>query len=140
MYRYLWSKLIPSKVSSFGWRVILDRIPTKQNLIKRKVLPSNVASCVWCGLCEETSSHLFFEFPNCNIVNRVRWSSIWLVTLWSIWLARNEAVFSQKFMDPEEVVDLIKLRSWNWLRAKDSAFQYPFALWSNNPFSCLNFS
>nr|KYP75959.1 hypothetical protein KK1_020172 [Cajanus cajan] len=61
MYRYLWSKLIPSKVSSFGWRVILDRIPTKQNLIKRKILPSNVASCVWCGLCEETSSHLFFE-------------------------------------------------------------------------------
>nr|KYP49479.1 hypothetical protein KK1_028760 [Cajanus cajan] len=128
MYRYLWSKLIPSKVSSFGWRVILDRITTKKKIIKRKVLNSNVASCVWCGLCEETSSHLFFEclyafkiwmsclqwfgfsfvqnntglanfeqfvgVPNCNVVNRVRWSSIWLVTLWSIWLARNEAVFS----------------------------------------------
>nr|KYP52417.1 hypothetical protein KK1_025722 [Cajanus cajan] len=82
----------------------------------------------------------FVGVPNCNVVNRVRWSSLWLVTLWSIWLARNEAVFSQKFMDPEEVVDLIKLRSWNWLRAKDSAFQYLFALWSNNSFSCLNFS
>lgn len=34
----VWHKQIPSKVSLFVWRLFRDRIPTKDNLLRRRVL------------------------------------------------------------------------------------------------------
>ncbi|GLT29062.1 hypothetical protein SLA2020_039510 [Shorea laevis] len=35
--KLIWCKLVPSKVSFFGWRLCLDRLPTKWNIRKRGV-------------------------------------------------------------------------------------------------------
>jgi len=37
----VWSKLVPVKVSLFVWQTINNRIPTKDNLVRRGVIPSN---------------------------------------------------------------------------------------------------
>jgi hypothetical protein len=59
----VWHKLIPSKVSLFVWRLLRNRIPTKDNLLRRRVLHSNETTCVsGCGNTE-TVSHLFLGCP-----------------------------------------------------------------------------
>ncbi|KAJ0586906.1 putative reverse transcriptase zinc-binding domain-containing protein [Helianthus annuus] len=53
----LWVIWIQRKINCFLWRVVLDRIPTKEALIKRKVsLSSNI--CVMCNRGIETADHL----------------------------------------------------------------------------------
>ncbi|GKV27815.1 hypothetical protein SLEP1_g36939 [Rubroshorea leprosula] len=49
------------KVSAFAWKVMQNRIPTKKNLQKRKVLTSeDDVSCALCGSEIESSDHLLF--------------------------------------------------------------------------------
>ncbi|GAU47835.1 hypothetical protein TSUD_306460 [Trifolium subterraneum] len=40
---------------------------------------------------------------------------IWHVAMWSIWLARNELIFSNKKQNVDELVEGIKRRSPEWL-------------------------
>jgi len=71
----VWHKLVPSKVSLFAWRLLQNRIPTKANLVHRRVLQPNVNLCVGgCGFIE-TADHLFLR---CNL-----FGSVWgLVCQW----------------------------------------------------------
>ncbi|MCH81942.1 cytochrome P450 [Trifolium medium] len=57
----VWNKLVPLKVSLFMWRLLNNRLPTKDNLIRREILDGDSALC--SGACgkEETLSHLFFD-------------------------------------------------------------------------------
>ncbi|XP_024632636.1 uncharacterized protein [Medicago truncatula] len=46
----VWHRLIPAKVSLFVWRLMRNRLPTKDNLVRRRVLPPNGVVCVLgCG-------------------------------------------------------------------------------------------
>ena len=73
-YKHWWNNWVPLKINFFGWRAVLNRLPTKLELAKRGVtIPSTC--CSLCGLVEEDDSHLFIQ---CN------WSKdVW--ALWSIW-------------------------------------------------------
>ncbi|GKC98949.1 RNA-directed DNA polymerase, eukaryota, reverse transcriptase zinc-binding domain protein, partial [Tanacetum coccineum] len=55
-----WSKVLPIKLNVFLWRMFLDRLPTRSNLVNRGVdVPS-----VLCPNCEaevETRNHLFYS-------------------------------------------------------------------------------
>jgi hypothetical protein len=58
----LWKIDVPSKVLAFGWRLLLDRLPTRSALNHRGILHSpNDLSCVFCALNVEDSGHLFFS-------------------------------------------------------------------------------
>ncbi|XP_024640724.1 uncharacterized protein [Medicago truncatula] len=68
----LWHKEVPLKVVLFAWRLLRDRLPTKDNLHRRHVLGVDDQYCVGgCGLVE-TSNHLFLH---CNIFGSV-WNYI----------------------------------------------------------------
>ena len=55
----IWSRNIPHKICPFAWRACRDVLPTKENLVRRKVL---LDSCYdECKLAEETSRHLFWS-------------------------------------------------------------------------------
>jgi hypothetical protein len=55
----VWHKQIPSKVSIFAWRLLRDRLPTKENLVACGILSSEAHFCVsGCGSIE-TAQHLF---------------------------------------------------------------------------------
>ncbi|KAF1894928.1 hypothetical protein Lal_00022422 [Lupinus albus] len=51
----------PLKVTSFAWRLFMDRIPTKDALSRRGVLPTdaNDTLCSFCHENPESSNHLF---------------------------------------------------------------------------------
>nr|KYP49896.1 Putative ribonuclease H protein At1g65750 family [Cajanus cajan] len=46
LHKFIWCRLVPSKVSCFAWKVMLDRIPSKVNLAKRNVIPNSVVGYV----------------------------------------------------------------------------------------------
>jgi len=56
----LWQKYVPLKVVVFVWRLLRNRLPTKDNLLRRGVLHTDTCQCVsGCG-STETVNHLFF--------------------------------------------------------------------------------
>lgn len=69
----VWHKTIPTKVSVLVWRLLRNRVPTKDNLIHRRILNSNDMACL--GGCEvaETVPHLFLH---CNI-SKDLWYKVW---------------------------------------------------------------
>ena len=64
-----WHKDIPLKVVLFVWRLFRDRLPTKDNLHRRRVIDVDAQICVGGYGLNETSTHLFL---NCN-----HFSSVW---------------------------------------------------------------
>ncbi|XP_058757958.1 uncharacterized protein LOC131631194 [Vicia villosa] len=62
---FLWNLNPPSNFLFFGWRIIHDRIVTKDNLLKRGILNANDSFCVFCLTIEETLLHLL---GGCRVV------------------------------------------------------------------------
>jgi hypothetical protein len=89
IYQNLWKSPAPSKVSSFVWQLLHDRVPTRNNLVIRQVITEGLESvCPLCGLELETSEHLFMY---CNVATKV-WQDIFL---WlNIPFDRPHSVFS----------------------------------------------
>ena len=72
----IWHKDVPLKVVLFVWRLLRDRLPTKDNLHRRNVLDFDAQMCVdGCGLTE-SSTHLFLH---CSLFGSI-WNHIfhWL--------------------------------------------------------------
>jgi hypothetical protein len=73
----LWNCCAPSKVQAFGWQLLLDRIPTRQNLIRRQInIGEGDHLCVWCSAEAETGLHLFLY---CEFARQI-WTTVldWL--------------------------------------------------------------
>ncbi|XP_058746485.1 uncharacterized protein LOC131619403 [Vicia villosa] len=68
IFKEMWKAEVPLKVKAFGWRCFLNKIPTKDLLVKRGII---LASDVKCVLCEETIETLFHSFFNCRYVETV---------------------------------------------------------------------
>jgi len=64
---------VPLKVVLFAWRLFRDRLPTKDNLLRRGVINHDSRTCVAGCDIVESSSHLFLH---CNILGSV-WHSIY---------------------------------------------------------------
>lgn len=102
----------PSKVVSFSWQLLWDRIPTRMNLVKRNALDPNI--CINCRpflRCQVSSDiwlkvltwlDLSFITPHNLFVHLECWSVeardrrirkglwlIWHVVIWVIWRTRN---------------------------------------------------
>jgi len=72
---FIWHKDVPLKVSLFAWRLFRNRLPTKDNLSRRRVIPHDAQLCVTgCSNIESTNN----LFLGCIVLN-----SIWhLVCNW----------------------------------------------------------
>ena len=55
----LWHKDVPLKVVLFGWRLIRDRLPTKDNLFRRGVIDQASRQCV--SGCGSRKHHLIYS-------------------------------------------------------------------------------
>lgn len=55
----VWHKEVPSKVSLFAWRLLQDRLPTEDNLVRRHALQPNDNLCVGGYGSIETAYHFF---------------------------------------------------------------------------------
>lgn len=76
VFSRVWKSPAPSKAVAFSWKLLLNRIPTRENLELRNALPPEVSSlCVMCGFEAETANHLFLHCPMTSRVWRglMRW-------------------------------------------------------------------
>jgi hypothetical protein len=62
-FKNIWKSVVLSKVSALAWQLLLDRIPTKDNLCKRGIIRIDEVGCSLCGGMAETASHLFLHCP-----------------------------------------------------------------------------
>jgi hypothetical protein len=71
----LWKCCAPSKVQAFGWQLLIDRLPTRQNLFRRQInLGEGNHHCVWCGAELETAVHLFLY---CDFSRKI-WAKVFV--------------------------------------------------------------
>ncbi|GKD90202.1 RNA-directed DNA polymerase, eukaryota [Tanacetum coccineum] len=162
-----WVKFVPIKINIFAWKLYLDRLPTRSNLLLRGVhIPDS--SCSVCASGHETSSHLFFSCCFISDVVRlvcrwwnVTWSpfgsySEWLswfnsirlnsfakgllegvfyVSWWSVWIFRNQLLFSAQTPRKDVIFDDIVSRSFTFCHSRcsrtfnwDSWLQHPYLI------------
>ncbi|EOY01064.1 Uncharacterized protein TCM_011008 [Theobroma cacao] len=94
-FHSIWKLSIPPKVQCFLWLAILDSIPIKHFLASRGV-----------PLIGKFGA-LFF---NGGIM-------VYGETFWSLWLERNEAVFSNKVWDGNKILFFIRSQKLLWIHA-----------------------
>lgn len=58
-WKYFWSCNIPHKICHFAWRACKDVLPTKENLVRSKVLLDSC--CDECNMEEENLGNLFWR-------------------------------------------------------------------------------
>ncbi|WJX68394.1 hypothetical protein P8452_52767 [Trifolium repens] len=80
-FKFIWKSGVPSKVSALSWQMFLKKIPTRENLRRRGILNPDESRCVFCGLVDESASHLFLH---CKFTTEVwyalmRWLGVVLV-------------------------------------------------------------
>ena len=69
IFKMLWQTIATPRAQTTAWRILLDRLPTKNNLIRRGVIISSPL-CVFCQATDESTQDLFCE---CAHTQRV-WS------------------------------------------------------------------
>lgn len=86
-----WKSSAPSKVVVFSWQLILHRIPTRLNLVRRCVpLPDGGLGCVFYGAPSGSSVHLFLLCPSIF--------SVWYqVSRWLCWVLVHPFGLAQHF-------------------------------------------
>lgn len=152
---------------AFSWTLLLDRIPTKVNLDKRRLMGTDDSKrCVFCDGEDGLSVHLFlhcdiiskvwrvvmswlnFNFitpPNLSIhalcwtrevrfklIRRGAWL-IWHAVIWVVWKSRNNRIFNNITIGVDEMVDQIKVLSWQWSLARLKIVTCLFYEWCWNP-------
>jgi hypothetical protein len=71
----LWKNKVPSKVSIFGWRLLLEKLPTREVLFQRGVITNiHETCCVFCFDLMESIDHIFLT---CRVTATV-WSLIFV--------------------------------------------------------------
>ncbi|XP_022014307.1 uncharacterized protein LOC110913795 [Helianthus annuus] len=75
--KYEWNRWVPRKVNIFGWRMNLDRLPTRSALSKRNITLASL-SCPLCGERDETVEHIFGSCYISSVIWHMvsRWLSI----------------------------------------------------------------
>ncbi|KAJ4794628.1 RNA-directed DNA polymerase (reverse transcriptase)-related family protein [Rhynchospora pubera] len=125
-WKYIWKwKNVSPKIKVFMWRLLSDGLPLAQNLHNR--IQSISPMCVRCNQENEYATHCFFFCQGsrmvwfagslgistdslplnvCEALHMITQQMneenirIFCLTLWEIWLARNDLVFQHRRFDP----------------------------------------
>nr|GEX99563.1 RNA-directed DNA polymerase, eukaryota [Tanacetum cinerariifolium] len=101
-----WVKCVPIKINVFAWRVSLDRLPTRLNLIRRNI---SVLSplCSVCSNAQEDVSHLLY---NCDLASGIsRLVCRWWDLTWSPLSSNSEWLSWFKYIRlPSKTKDLLE--------------------------------
>ncbi|GKV47398.1 hypothetical protein SLEP1_g54305 [Rubroshorea leprosula] len=68
---------------------------------------------------------------------REGWDCIWNSLVWTVWLARNQKTFQGKEFNREKLLELIQLKSFQWITAKKERYAFTLTDWFLNPVACL---
>jgi len=80
----IWRKDVPLKVSIFAWRLLRNRLTTKDNLYRRRIIQEEAQLCIsGCGKIEMTD-HLFLHCDVFGQVLQLVWLGVSSVTPFTI--------------------------------------------------------
>ncbi|KAI9198283.1 hypothetical protein LWI28_012969 [Acer negundo] len=84
--RDVWSRFIPPSRSALTWRLMLNRLPTKDRLYRSG-----------------------FQFASHHSICMVRilWKAAIHTVIWGVWTARNQWIFKGKFVDFRSILSLV---------------------------------
>ena len=115
LWKSIWKMKVPGKIKHFLWRACTNSLPTKENLMKRKIIQDS--SCPRCSNCSESVEHAlwnyacikalwdldFYWVDRCSsvvesfldVLQKVRTKPallpLFATTAWTIWYQRNKA-------------------------------------------------
>jgi hypothetical protein len=69
----MWKNNVPSKISIFGWRLLLEKLPTREALFDKGIIINNNEKC--CVFCSNNDESIFHVFIQCNFTTTV-WHKI----------------------------------------------------------------
>ncbi|CAJ2643768.1 unnamed protein product [Trifolium pratense] len=120
----LWTNDMPSKVSIFGWRLLLSRLPTRMALAKKGVIVNpRELCCAFCFREEEDIDHVFF---NCSFSQQI-WKGIfvWLnvdfipyEVCWQHFISFGALVKNKSYAKARHVIWLAT--TWSLWRARNN--------------------
>lgn len=59
--KVMWKSKIPFKIKIFGWRIMINRLAMKDQLMERNIICNDADKvCIFCNSMEEDRGHLFF--------------------------------------------------------------------------------
>ncbi len=125
----VWAAKVPPKVKLFIWRACRNILPTLTKLFERKA--SSSFSCSWCSEALETNDHVLWQcdfaqkvwracpvnLPSSCDARLPLWDFISIclrelsspeleivfVTMWSLWLARNNLIWDAKVPNVDDI-------------------------------------
>lgn len=118
-WKFIWECRAPLKINIFAWLLVRNRLSTKKNLMKKKIVQT--AICEICNLADETADHLSFTCPFAisfwqtirvqpiitetkflfqleapAIIPTRHFQSFFLLCLWTLWNHRHDVVFRER--------------------------------------------
>jgi hypothetical protein len=82
VFSNVWKCAAPSKVCAFSWQLLLNRIATKDNLWKRRMIDDQQIRCIHCDVETESATHLFLFCESTSLVwnDILKWLGFIIVT------------------------------------------------------------
>ena len=106
-WKNVWKLKIPGKIKHFLWKACTNSLPTKENLLKRKILQESS-----CPLCSSVSESVVHAIWSCSCI-KVVWDSDFE------WVDRSSAAFEsfsdvfQKIRNNPALVPLFAATAWS---------------------------
>lgn len=108
-----------------------------------------ISSQIWFGISRwrgiltvfpATPREHMMQFPSLgrSKAQRLGELTIWMATIWCIWLMRNSILFNGAALDVEQVVEKSQFKAWQWVRTKVNGFSYSWFEWKSNPALCID--
>lgn len=122
-----WIKEVPGKVNIFVWRMLLNKLPTRDNLSARGF---EIAKDVWnligrwwkLDIPFFGSIHQMFQWvDNIQLKNKVKKGLMAVVTTttWSLWKFRNESIFGSVKPKKVHIFYSIVSQSYLWMSSRN---------------------
>ncbi|XP_020262570.1 uncharacterized protein LOC109838550 [Asparagus officinalis] len=160
-HKVVWNPILPSKVQIFSWFLSMNRLHTKDNLIKKGWQGDSL--CIFCGIQPETCNHIFFSCSTAKKVWKhfsdycipfvwassldgllssveslhnekgVIWRSIFSAVCWFIWSSRNKVIFEHLSFSVHSIINstIAALCEWAGSASKKNALKLARALEEN---------
>jgi hypothetical protein len=83
----MWKNNVPSKISIFGWRLLLEKLPTREALFNKGIISNNIEKrCVFCATHDQSIFHVFIQCSSSSTVWRkiLTWMGLNLINSSSV--------------------------------------------------------
>nr|POF02718.1 hypothetical protein CFP56_04951 [Quercus suber] len=145
LWKGIWSLKVPSKVKNLVWRAVKNSLPTKQNLVKRKVLTDDC--CDQCKMQKEDTLHALYLCPKLEEIwlSKQAWNQcslrqvtsfvdlmgyilaenrdpdLFAMVVWAIWKRRNDIRVGKRGENLPNLVQQAQTRLQNFLLHNSAA-------------------